>query len=273
MTGLIVNFTVEDETASADHLKLCGQLLAAGCTVQLPKPPKSGDVFKRACKTVPVPDGYVWMGTGLETSHDRIWKTIAGALPESVWHIGLDKNTEKVSCSPINGPINGNKIEPPAALTSFVDDLADYMTQNSTKLRAYALREYTRRTLTNELFGVVTDFGVLIPESCSTPAQTFCDVINALGGCTVDCLPLVETDSGDVARLVTSSLQAETDMLQAELEALAASKVKFTKTRLESFGLRIDTIRGKLAAFNCSDGVDLTVATDSFYAVAGQVKL
>lgn len=274
MTGLIVNFTVEDDTATADHIELCGQLLEAGCIVQLPKPPKAGDVFKRACKTISVPDGYTWIDAGLSTDHAKIWKPIVGSLPESIWHVVLDKTTEEISLHPASHTTAS--VETPAAMNGFVADLNDYMVENSTKLRAYALREYTRRTLVNELYGVVTDFGILVSDLYKNDAETFCGVIDALDGCTVAHLPLVETENNDVANIVTAALQAEVNGLRSELDALVDSKAKLTKSRLESFGLRIDTIRGKLAAFNCSEGsdaVDLTAATHSFYAVAGQVKL
>lgn len=209
MTGNLVWMTVDDDTTKVEHIALCGMLLAAGVTTELPSPQKSSDLFKRAVKQtnkrVETSWNAEWHPAGTDNTY--VFKALKNALGVTMMTLQFNKDTEQIDMllpddfKPVSTQIGD--------FTEIVDSIRATVENESALMAPYSVREYIRRVLTDAFHAVSLGFGCMyVPDGFSDDLKTFGDVIAVLEGCEFDIVTVADDERSkmSLARRVSEAL-------------------------------------------------------------------
>lgn len=175
--------------ATIDHMAFCGDILMSGAAVDLPQPPKSSDVFKRAVKATSkdVAEFGYWEANG--TDKTFVYKALFDPdLKLPLLGLAFNKDTDVLTPT-YHDPFIGTH----ARIAEAIQQIETQIAAESNQLTAYALREYVRATLEKTFHGIRMDdtvSGTLVFDEFADDLVKFAEVINGIDGCTITMLDL-----------------------------------------------------------------------------------
>ena len=276
--GHLVWFAVNDE-AEIDHNKLCSDILLSGVGTMLPRAPKGSDVFKRSCKAAKTAiDGSYgethgpvhWHAAGTDNLY--VYRELfdskdASLASTPLASVGFHKPTERIAVIKLFTDHVG--------IVEAVNGLQAFIDQHSTTLTAYAIREFVRRTVETEFLAVNMKQGYFVADEFTEQLTTFAAVVNGIDHCTMDIVPLENTDSlkDMVDREFGAVVQKQIDAMTAEIDVILKNeKTKITKDRFMLFHNAVDAMKQQAALVGT--GIDsIAKLDDLLQTLVGRMKV
>ena len=280
--GRIIWYSLTEDAAIdyESFVQLAETTLADVEHTPLPSPPRSFDVFIRACtkaqsKRTPLTDSSYanYLVRHVASEAGDVWRNIVREVVDSEGHrlsyaevvqLHFERSTSKIHVDILDQDIYNSDLN----IVDVLDQIHDYYDSENNKLTTYTIREFIRKNLEWRLHSIKVrpSGGIYFVHETNGPGV---DAFEALvaglpGSNTLHQLPLL--DDGKQREMVREAFETEAieevDTLIAELREVVSSERKVSANKFADYHEKFSTLTEKIAGY--SDLLDMTLTKTSF---------
>lgn len=248
------------ESGGIDHATFVDLAQTNGITDAVPSPPRSSDIFKRACTSVqrtriPTsdPDRFVnLLSRRVGHDADNIWRALVEEVVDTqghtleyteIYRLHYIRSTEEIISTELTFP----SLEARNAALG----VQQYFDAWANKLTAYTVREWVRGRLRALSATVLRDGVYFVKVDHAERLRALENLVNGLPGSLFHSLPLI--DDSRQRDMLKSAFEAESiyevDRLLVEVREMMEADRPITRNRAIDFKLQADRIRERVAEY------------------------
>ncbi len=281
------------EHVTSDHSFLTTKMSEYKVNNTPPPAPRGVDVFKRACTAAqheatenildtPTKVRYMILPSGHDS--EAVWRTLVKEALDSSNHVFFYENIAQIRYIRATEEIQLTDFLNEDHTHSLFHEVRSYYDRNINLLTAYAIREFIRKTLENNLHStcVRPSGGVyFVQKEYFDDLQALENVINDIPSATLHTLPLIDdSKQREMLRLAFEDESVgEIDRLLGDVAEILKSEGSITQNRFLSFANEYDLLRSKVAEYSdlldmamTSTASRLEIMSNSLFELLSKVK-